>query len=185
MKPKSAVTLLEVLVASAVGLLVFAVLIAIFRQMVLAGQLGESRISSQLRARQAVRRVIPYLRFATAPNTAVEAIYHPDVDATASNVVFSVPENLLQSGPAFNPRSPVYYLYQIRHDITSKKLLLQDFYAPTQSNTLAIDIAAFNVTRNHLNGLLVRLRTEAQSRDARGFSKLLPYQIEEAVEIPH
>ena len=182
---KRAYTLMEVLLAAALGLLVFAVMIGIFRQLSVAGRLGESRISSQLRARQAVRRVIPYLRFATAPNTAVEAIYYPDQDTTAGNVVFSVPENLLQSGPAFDPRSPVYYLYQIRHDSSSRKLILHDFYTPTRASTLAIDISAFNVTRNHLSGLVVRLRTEARVRDGRGFDKILPYEIDEAVEIPH
>ena len=182
---KRGYTLIEVLVAAAIGLLVFAIMIGIFRQLSVAGRLGESRISSQLRARQAVRRVIPYLRFATAPNTAVEAVYYPDQDTTASNVVFSVPENLLETKPPFDPRSPVYYLYQIRHDASSRKLILQDFYAPTKASTLAIDISAFNVTRNHLSGLVVRLRTEAKVRDGRGFDKVLPYQIDEAVEIPH
>ncbi len=182
---KGGYTLIEVLLAAALGLLVFALMIGIFRQLSVAGRLGESRISSQLRARQAARRVVPYLRFATAPNTAVEAIYYPDQDTTASNVVFAVPENLLEPAPPFDPRTPVYYLYQIRHDASSRKLILHDFYAPTKANTLATDIAAFNVTRNHLSGLVIRLRTEARARDGRGFEKVAPYEIDEAVEIPH
>jgi len=185
MRSRQAATLIEVLLAAVLGLSFFAILIAIFLQLGAAGRMGGSRIDAQLRARQAARRVVPYLRFATPPNTAAEAIYYPDQDTTASNVVFAVPEDLLKTATPFDPRNPSYYLYQIRHDSASKKLILEEFYSPTSATNLAIDIAAFNVTRIHLGGLVLRLRTESTARDARGYQKVVPYEIEEAVEVPH
>lgn len=173
------------MVASVIGLALLATLLAMFLQLSSAGRLGESRLAIQLRARQAMRRVIPWLRFASAPNTAQEGIYKPDLNATASNVVFSVPQDLLVTGaPVYNPRVPSDVLYQIRHNGGTRQLLLEDFYQPARHQLLATDIAAFNVTRTHVLGLMLRLRTEANVGDARGYTRKVDYQIQEALEVP-
>lgn len=168
-----------------IGLALLTVMAGTFLRITNAGRLGSGRIANQLRARQAVRRIVPMLRFATAPNSMKNAIYYPDTSVAASNVVFALPENYLDPGATpFDPRSPVYYLYQLRHDNVRQKLILEDFYNPAQANTIAIGINAFNVTRTHPNGLVVRIGTQSSVRDEGGRTRTIDYQIDEAVEIP-
>ena len=83
---------------------------------------------------------------------------------------------------SFDPRNPSYFLMQIRH--SGSRLLMEDFYTPARSQLLANDIAAFNVTRTHELGVLIRIRTEARVRDSRGPTRTVDYQIEEALEVP-
>lgn len=182
---RRAFSLIEVMIVCLLGLALGGVILALFFQVTSSGRLGEGRLGNQLRARQAMRRVIPWIRFSTAPNTSQSGIYAPDTNITATNVVFAVPEDPLAVAPAtFDPRSPSYFLMQIRYSPTNSSLILEDFYSPTRYQLLATDIAAFNVTRTHKLGVTVRIRTEAQVRDVRGNSRGVDYQIEESLEVP-
>lgn len=178
-------TLLEVLLASVLGLLVFALLLSLFLHLSASGRLGEGRLANQLRARQTMRRLVPLVRLAASPNTAKDGVYLPDQNVTASNVVFSSPDDLMDPNPAaFDPRNPVYTLYQVRFDAAARQLTLQEIYAPGRSDVIATDIVAFNVTRTHPNGVILRLKTEAQVRDLRGTTRTVDYSIDEAIEVP-
>ena len=182
---KSAYSLVEILIAAGVGLALFAVMIALFVEFSASGRLGQGRLAIQLKARQAMRRVVPLVRLASSPNTAKDGIYLPDLNLTSTNVTFSSPDDLLTpNAPAFDPRNSLYFLYQVRLDSSNRKLLLSEIYAPSRSSTLATEIADFQVKRTHPNGVILRIKTDTSVRDLRGNQKTIDYTIEEAVEVP-
>ena len=180
-----AFTILEVLIAGAVGLLLIGVGLAVFLRLGSASLSGSSQLQLQLMTRETLRKIVPMLKMATAPNSQQTAIYSPDIGATAANVVFSSPEDLLNPNPpAFDPRDPVYLLLQMRWDSTSRQLLLEDFYSPTRYTILGNQISDFKVARTQRIGLRLQLERQTLIRDSRGYSKPVKFDLADTLQLP-
>jgi hypothetical protein len=184
---RQAFTIAEVLIASFVGLLLMTVALFLFNQVGGASYLGSSQLELQMHTREILRRLGPTVRMATAPNSAMTGIYAPDIGATASNVVFCCPEDLLSQTPAaFNPRTPVYYLLHLRYDTPSRQLILEDFYSPTptRQQILGRDTQLFQATRTHRIGLRLEVECQKQMRDISGRPKTIKFNLADSIQIP-
>ncbi|MBX3168706.1 MAG: hypothetical protein KF760_14925 [Candidatus Eremiobacteraeota bacterium] len=182
---KRAMTLAEVLVAGALSLVLLGVGLVLLRRLGSASLSGSSQLQLQLTTRETLRKIVPMLKLATAPNSQQTAIYTPDIGATAANVVFCSPEDLLNPNPpAFNPRDPFYILLQIRYAADKRQILLEDFYAPERYTVLGHQVSDFQVARTQRIGLRLQMERQATIRDSRGFPKPIKFQLSDSLQLP-
>lgn len=182
---RRAFSLTEVLVAAGVGLMLMAIALLLLRRITTASMSGGSQLQLQLTTRETLRKIVPMLKMATSPNSQQTAIYSPDLGATAANVVFCSPEDLLDATPpAFNPRDPLYILLQVRYDASSRQILLEDFYSPTRYTVLGYQVSEFKVTRTQRIGLRLELARQAMVRDSAGYTKPVDYELSDSLQLP-
>ena len=182
---RRALSIPEVLVAAGLGLVLMAVALVLFRRVTSASFAGASRLQLQLSTRETLRKIVPLLKMATPPNSQQTGIYSPDLGVTAGNVVFCSPEDMLHPNPPeFNPRDPVYLLLQIRHDATSRQILLEDFYTPARHTVLGYQVRDFQVVHTQRIGLRLKIVRELTVRDPLGHSKPLQYELSDSLQLP-
>lgn len=116
--------LLELLLASSLLSLLFAVLLALFSQSRGAGELGVARLSLRAQHRESHKRLAPLLRSAIPPDEVQPAIGWPTLGQSDSLVKFHAPENLLDRGIPFDPRLPEYpeYTAKLAGDLLQAQL---------------------------------------------------------------
>ncbi|MBT9588235.1 hypothetical protein IV102_33165 [bacterium] len=182
---RRAFSIAEVLVAAGIGLALMALGLRLFLQIGAATLSGSSQLELQLSTRETLRRLVPYLKMATPPNSQQTAVYAPDIGQTAGNVVFCSPEDVFDaSPPAFDPRNPSYILLQVRWDTATQKLILEDFYNPTRNSILARKVSKFRVTRSHRIGLRIEVERQTLSRDLRGNPKTVRFELSDTLQLP-
>lgn len=180
-----AFTLAEVLVAGALALVVLGIGLVLLRRLGSASLSGSSQLQLQLNTRETMRKLVPMLKMATPPNSQQTAVYHPDIGATAANVVFCSPEDMLNPSPtAFNPRDPVYMLLQVRWDSYSQRLFLEDFYNPTRFTVLGHQVSKFAVVRSTRIGLRLDLERQTTIKDSRGYPKTVKFELADTIQLP-
>ncbi|MBS2033634.1 hypothetical protein JST97_01525 [bacterium] len=175
----------ELIVACAIGVMLMAIGMLLFRRVTFASLSGSSQLQLQLSTRESLRRMVPLLKMATPPNSQQTAIYSPDIGLTTGNIVFCCPEDLLNpQPPPFDPRDPFYILLQIRYDPSSREVLLEDFYTPTRSNVLAYQVSDFKISRLHRIGLRLQIERQILINDSRGYPKPVKYQLSDVLQLP-
>ena len=173
------------LVAGALGLVLMALGLMLFRRIGSASLAGSSQLQLQTSTRETLRRIPPILRMAMPPNSQQTAIYYPDIGASAANVVFCCPEDLVDntSSATFNPRDPVYFLFQMRWEPATQQIVLEDFYSPDRSRIMARQVSAFRVARTQRIGLRLQLERQVTIRDSRGYPKVQRFELSETFQL--
>jgi len=123
-------SLVELLISLTVLLVLGTAMVQIYQVAQTAFQTGGGRIAMQQRARETLRRVVPYLSSAVPASEGAQAVAVPELDNTESFVLFTSPMDWID-GTAMDPRTPTFRTYKIwfrvdDQDLTSgeKKLWL-------------------------------------------------------------
>jgi len=186
MKGKQAMTLMEVLVSVGLISLVSLFLLAIFGQISSATRLGDGHLAVQQRGREVMRRSLPTIRRAIAPNAAQDAIYAPAVGATASTLSFSSTEDLLNpAAPPFDPRAPVFHLYNLRYVAATREVLLEDTdNLALPARTLGREVQLMEFTRVDRFGVRVRVNVQGTVRSSTNVTRQISFPLESVVSLP-
>lgn len=113
-------TLAEVLVAGTILFGVTAILALIFSSSYAAFRRGTSRLSTTQRAREVVRRLMPIVMSAVAPNSTLEAVYYPPsnrgggTDHIGTEIRLHSADDILTPMAAVNPRNPIVHQFRVR-----------------------------------------------------------------------
>lgn len=168
------------------GMLIAVGVVAAFmlRGVIASSHHGSQRQDLQIAVREAVRRAVPLLRAAVAPNEVLPAIYQPGMGASASEVVFYSTEELMNPAATFDPRNPVYLLYRMRHDPVEEVLWLEDTAGALEPRVVGRNITAATFERTGERSLRLHVSSEIEVRGATGQRRLEDYTLQSGIHLP-
>ncbi|MCA9794066.1 MAG: hypothetical protein KC910_19795 [Candidatus Eremiobacteraeota bacterium] len=183
-------TLLEVVIGSAIMLVLTGLLIMIFHTSGSAFRRGSTRMHAQQQAREVVRRATPLVMSAVPPSPLEEAIYLPVVGDIDTSLEFYSADDLLNPPASLNPRLVSYHLYRLSHASATKEVWLQELAAPARTplgagQLLARHVEECDFERLDVNMVRLRVMTREPVRTAVGKQEDLDVERSSVIALPY
>ena len=174
-------TLVEVLVSSAILALLGLVLARIYDVSRSAYSTGVGRLALQQRARLAVQRLTPLLVQAVPPSQSAPAIASPaPLAAPATEILYSIPAQ------SFDPRSPTYVARRLFYDGGTRTLRL-DANTPlnlADDQVLARDLDSLVFEVLSQNAVRVSVVARGQVRGGANRVREQEFRLQTVIQIP-
>lgn len=157
---------------------------AIFSQTRSSSEGGAERIAMRATHRQTQKRFSILLRSAMAPNEVDPAIVEPAYNETSTQLRFHAPVDLIDESQPFDPRTPDYQEFTLRHDTGTGGLLLQrsDLSGPLQK--IGDGFSTVNFDRKTKRIVTISLTSQKSIRGAAGSRKSIEESSFNSVQIP-
>ncbi|MGE0493040.1 MAG: type II secretion system protein [Vulcanimicrobiota bacterium] len=177
-------TIAELLVSVALLSIIGAMFAFALRGFIASSHQGTQRVEMEIQLREATKRSSLILRSAVAPSEIQTAIYAPGVGATASEVIFCAPAELMDPATPFDPRSPVYELFRIRQVAGPETLVLESVYGAAPQRILGRQISSFEVDRLSDTVVTATIEGSTTIRGASGQSRDQTSQTTTSIQLP-
>lgn len=173
-------TLFEMLVSTAIMLLMGLLLLGIYRQSHRAYRHGSAHLTTQEEARMVLMKITQALRQATPPSPLDPAVSSPPVGQTASTATFFQPVSVLGGG--FDPRNPAYREMALRW--RENQVELYEVGSASPAELLSRQVSSVSFQRTADTSLKVVVTQREVIRDARGSAQTIQSQAEATLYFP-